>query len=88
MFWIRWSDKSTYNLLFKKDCKMEFFKSLPYVGAIVLLVVSLAIALGHNLDKPTPVRENGEITAFDTPFGRVKKNDPRFAELVKSYQSE
>ena len=67
---------------------MEFFKSLPYVGAIVLLVVSLAIALGHNLDKPTPVRENGEITAFDTPYGRVKKNDPRFAELVKSYQSE
>ena len=67
---------------------MKFFRSLPYVGALVFLVVGLVIASGHNLDKPTPVRENGEITAFDTPNGRVKKSDPRFAEWIKSYKSE
>ena len=58
---------------------------LPYAMTLILIVLGLSIAVGHNLDKPIPVRQNGEIVAFETPDGRVESDDPRFGNLVRSY---
>ena len=65
---------------------MSRLHKIMLVFGAVFVYFFFIMAICHNLDKPQPHYQNGDIVSFETPDGQVYPDDPRFEDLASSYR--